>query len=473
MSNHETLPFAKSAALRLDEAGQCRLLVLGEGLLATHQLPAAGTVAIGRADDADIQIDDRSVSRRHCLLHLGEVLRVEDLGSANGTCVRGSKLELRHPVEVGPGDPIEVGSCLVVVQRGAATAHGHAMRLGQSVPFVVHDDAMQRLHQLVDRIAQSNINVLLLGESGVGKEVLSAELHRRSRRNNGPFLKLNCAALTETLLESELFGHEKGAFTGAVRTKPGLLETAEHGTVLLDEVGELPASLQAKLLRVLEERRVLRVGGLQPVPIDVRFVFATNRDLEGEVSRGNFRQDLYYRLNGISVVIPPLRERPSEIEALARQFLNEAAKKEGLPRPPEMTNTALERLKRHTWPGNIRELRNTIDRAVVLCSTGPIEPEHLVLQPPRPLSTPPPPKAVAPPPIDLPPSPTGLSSPSLTPVPGALRDERDAAEQRAIVEALERCGGNQTKAAAFLGISRRTLVTRLQNYGLTRSRKKR
>src|SRR6185503_6105666 len=182
------------------------------------------------------------------------------------------------------------------------------------------DEGMPQLHRLVERIARGTINVLILGETGAGKEVLAERVQRLSPRARWPFLRLNCAALSETLLESELFGHERGAFTGAVTAKPGLLETAEGGTVFLDEAGELPMSIQVKLLRVIEERQVLRVGGLKPRPIDVRFIAATNRDLEVEVARGAFRQDLFFRLNGVTLVVPPLRDRVSEIEALARLF---------------------------------------------------------------------------------------------------------------------------------------------------------
>jgi two-component system response regulator AtoC len=315
--------------------------------------------------------------------------------------------------------------------------------------FVVRDDAMAAIYRLLDRIAPSNINVLLLGETGSGKEVLSAEVHRRSKRSAAPFLKLNCTTLSESLLESELFGHEKGSFTGAIKTKPGLLETAKGGTVLLDEVGEIPPSIQAKLLRVLEERQVMRVGGLKAEPIDVRFVFATNRDLEAEVARGAFRADLYFRINGISVLIPPLRDRIAEIEPLARAFAADSASKDGR-EAPEFTAEAIAALKAWPWPGNIRELRNTIVRAELLAGEGLITPAALSLGKSG--------------------GPTQVAAPAASGT--NLRDEREAAEKRAVLEALEKCDGNQTKAAELLGVSRRTLVTRLSQYGLTKARKK-
>jgi DNA-binding NtrC family response regulator len=317
--------------------------------------------------------------------------------------------------------------------------------------FVVRDDAMEAIYRLIDRVAPSNINVLLLGETGVGKEILSAEIHRRSKRTSGPFVRLNCAALNEQLLESEMFGHEKGAFTSADRKKIGHLETAKGGTVLLDEIGEMPLGIQAKLLRVLEERKVTPLGTTTPVPIDVRFIFATNRDLEAEVARGAFRSDLYYRVNGISIVIPPLRDRRAELEPLARQFAGDAAKRDGRP-VPELAPDALAAIRAYPWPGNIRELRNVIDRAVLLAGDGPISAQAL-----------------------------GLSGKveAEAPKPGAsagegsasLREEREAAEKRKILAVLEQCGGNQTQAAKRLGISRRTLVSRLQQWGMTNPRK--
>jgi transcriptional regulator with PAS, ATPase and Fis domain len=278
--------------------------------------------------------------------------------------------------------------------------------------------------------------VLLTGETGVGKEVFARRIHELSPRN-GPFVALNCGALSQQLLESELFGHEAGAFTGAKQTKPGLLETGEAGTVFLDEVGEMPLDAQVRLLRVLEERRVLRVGGLQPRPIDVRFVSATNRDLQREVAAGRFREDLYYRLNGITLAIPPLRERLGEISTLASTFIAEAAQRSGQ-EPPSLSSAALSRLEAHPWPGNIRELRNVVERAVVLCGEGLIEPEHLF-------------------PEDL--------------VGGLSGGDEPQDERGRIMSALQECAGNQTRAAKLLGISRKTLGVKMDKLGIARPQK--
>jgi transcriptional regulator with PAS, ATPase and Fis domain len=218
--------------------------------------------------------------------------------------------------------------------------------------------------------------VLLLGETGVGKEVLAQSIHKLSPRRDAPFLALNCAALTESLLESELFGNERGAFTGAVTARPGLFESAQGGTVFLDELGELPMVIQVKLLRVLEERRVTRVGGRSPISVDVRFIAATNKDLEASIERGTFREDLYYRLAGITLTIPPLRERASEIVPLALRFLRMTAAKMGRSEPT-LSPDARVAMLRYSWPGNVRELRNVIDRALVLAAGDTIELSHM------------------------------------------------------------------------------------------------
>jgi len=236
--------------------------------------------------------------------------------------------------------------------------------------------AIVQLRHMVERVAASDISVLVLGETGVGKERMAEELHRRSPRSAKPLLRLNCAALSDSLLESELFGHERGAFTGAHERKIGLLEAAEGGTVFLDEVGDMPSLTQVKLLRVLEERQVRRVGSTASLGIDVRFVSATNRNLEQAIARGTFREDLYFRLNGIALVIPPLRDRPGEIEGLARHFIAEACRRAGR-EPPRISREALQILLAYPWPGNIRELRSVIERAVVLCDTDHLMPAHL------------------------------------------------------------------------------------------------
>jgi transcriptional regulator with PAS, ATPase and Fis domain len=333
------------------------------------------------------------------------------------------------------------------------------------------DRTMQDLYSLAARVAPGTIAVLILGETGVGKEVLAEKVHLLSPRAERPYLRLNCAALSETLLESELFGHERGAFTGAVVAKPGLLETADGGSVFLDEVGELPLSTQVKLLRVIEDRTVLRVGGLKPRRIDVRFIAATNRELDAEVARGAFRQDLFFRLNGATLVIPPLRERLGEVPELVESFRRQAASQLGHATVPGISAEALATLQQYSWPGNIRELRNVIERAVLLCGAGPILPSHLPLEKMRVTFSMVSPAALPPPA----PRPSAPPDPSEVPTPALLRRGAQLtpeAERAQIEEALLACGGNQTRAAQRLGIGRRTLINRLEEFGLVRPRKR-
>jgi len=452
--------------------GEPFLRIFGEGISMVYPLPRSGSLVIGRGKTADLRIDDASISRQHATLHVGTSLELEDLESANGTWVGHTRLVPRERMAVHPGDVIELGTVMIVIQPGDSASAPRRMLpeppawlrpeeepslpKGARASVVVVDPAMQQLYRLVERVAASDISVLLLGETGSGKEVMAEAIHSRSPRASKPLLRLNCAALSESLLESELFGHEKGAFTGADKSKPGLLETAEGGTVFLDEIGEMPAPLQAKLLRVLEERMVTRVGGLRPKPIDVRFISATHRDLGAESSRGRFRQDLFFRLNGISLVIPPLRERPSEIEALARAFLA-AGLAPGAPEPT-LSPAAVAALKAHPWPGNVRELRNVMGRAMVLSGGGTIEPEHLNLEPPRPAPR-------------LEPAPAAAPSQAAAMPEGPLSQAIDALEKQRILDALERCAGNQSRAAKMLGISRGTLLARLDAFGIPRPRK--
>ncbi|HVZ35368.1 MAG TPA: sigma 54-interacting transcriptional regulator, partial [Polyangiaceae bacterium] len=359
----------------------------------TRSIPLqAGTAAsIGRGDENTVRLDYPSVSRLHAQLHAGpDGVEVEDLGSSNGTVIiRGSapagerpdgmssgqqRLSAHERQPLLAGDALRVGPALLSLQLRKLGAP--AVETSVEPPVLI-DPELRKAYELAGRAAATDISVLILGETGAGKEAMAQAVHRRSPRQAGPFLLLNCAALTETLLESELFGHEKGAFTGATGAKVGLLESTRGGTVFLDEVGELPLGTQAKLLRVLEERTVLRVGSTKPRPIDVRFVTATNRDLLREVRAGRFRGDLYYRISGFIVHVPPLRERLVEIEPLAKHFLHQFCSRLGQP-DPELTSDALAALHAHDWPGNVRELKTVIERAALLAGPGPVTVEHVM-----------------------------------------------------------------------------------------------
>jgi two-component system, NtrC family, response regulator AtoC len=340
------------------------------------------------------------------------------------------------------------------------------------------DPAMLELYRQVQQVAQSQLNVLVLGETGVGKEVLARSVHDLSARHAAPFLPLNCSALSEHLLEAELFGHEKGAFTGAVRARAGLFETADGGTVFLDEVGDLPLSIQTKLLRVLEDRKIMRVGGRTAKEVDVRFVAATNRNLKEAIAQRSFREDLFYRLNGMTFTLPPLRQRRAEIRPLCQLFATRACIEHRKGNTLELSEPALERLERYDWPGNVRELKNVIERAVVLCSGPALEVSHL---PPEltesgPIASalsPAQPPAIAHSSAASSGADTTASPGAADPDPGArLRQELADLERERVLKALEECGGNQSQAAERLGISRRTLVYRLSAFGLTRARKR-
>ncbi len=298
--------------------------------------------------------------------------------------------------------------------------------------------AMEQVRRLIAQVADTDATVLLLGESGTGKGLAAEEIHRLSRRAQGPFLDLNCAGLAPQLLESELFGHEAGAFTDARRAKPGLLEVAHGGTVFLDEIGEMPPEVQSKLLKALEDRRFRRVGGVRDIHVDVRLVVATNRDLKARVAEGKFRRDLYYRLNVFSIELPPLRERRGDILELAHHFLGQLNRAMGTS-VEGFTPTAEEALLAYAWPGNIRELRNVVERAVILAREGVIQPHHL--------------------PPELEPLPAGDGS--------ALRPLHEV-EREHIERVVAATGGNLRRAARVLGISRTTLYAKLSKYGIRR-----
>ena len=294
------------------------------------------------------------------------------------------------------------------------------------------------------RVAQTETTVLLTGESGTGKEVVARFIHHGSRRSRGPFVAINCAALPDQLLESELFGHERGAFTGAVSAKPGRIEQANGGVLFLDEVAEMAPSVQAKLLRVLEEREFVRLGGTRVSRADIRVVSATNRDLHDALRRGDFREDLYYRLGVFEIALPPLRERPEDILQLADVFLEEIGQIVGRP-AAGITRDAKEQLLAYQWPGNVRELRNAIERAVILADGGVIRSEHLPVAAPR-----------------MPAAADDAPSTSLPPNGVSL----EAIERSLVIKALAQARHNKTKAAKLLGLTRAQLYSRIEKYGL-------
>jgi diguanylate cyclase (GGDEF)-like protein len=319
---------------------------------------------------------------------------------------------------------------------------------------IIRSEKMRELFELVDRIAKSTITVLIQGETGVGKEVVAEAIHAKSDRVNKPLVCVNCAALTETLLESELFGHERGSFTGADQTKIGLFETANGGTIFLDEIGEMPLKTQAKLLRVLQAKKIMRVGSNKEIDTDVRVVAATNRKLEEQVEKKLFREDLFYRLNAATITIPPLRERKDEIPYLVNSFIKECCEENGLPKK-ELSPEALDVLMKYSWPGNIRELRNTIERSVVISEGETIFKEALTS------------KLTSEYPSDKPHHTSTIDSMSNemdSTVVGDMKEIVSTYEKDIILNALKKSQWNQTKASEILNVPRRTLVSKIKKY---------
>ncbi|HKI01456.1 MAG TPA: sigma-54-dependent Fis family transcriptional regulator [Thermoanaerobaculia bacterium] len=343
-------------------------------------------------------------------------------------------------------------------QGRAAEARERAARLEERVVALTRElEAKGGSHQpvgvskkwketleLATKVAGTDTTVLLTGESGTGKEVVARFLHRASRRAQGPFVALNCAALPEQLLESELFGSEKGAFTGSVAARPGRIEQAAGGLLFLDEVGEMSPAVQAKFLRVLQEREFQRLGAARALKADVRVVAATNRDLAAAMARGDFREDLYYRLHVFEIRLPPLRERPEDIPALLEFFLREIGEQVGRP-AAGISREARDKLLAYAWPGNVRELRNAVERAVILCEGGLITSEHL--------------------PMSL----GQAAAPAAVPDPGEIPGggiDLEAVERSYVEQALKQTGNNKSKAARLLGLTRAQLYSRLEKYGL-------
>jgi two-component system response regulator AtoC len=354
--------------------------------------------------------------------------------------------------------PFDRDQIVYVVRKALHEAsHRAAAAGGTLVPGLVsasesESPAVQEAYSLIARAARSSATVLIRGESGTGKELAARSVHEQSPRSKGPFVVIHCAALPETLLESELFGHEKGAFTGAACRKPGRIELADGGTLFLDEIGDVPLQIQVKLLRVLQEKSFERLGGTQTVKVDVRFVAATHRDLDAMVQGGTFREDLYYRLAVVPITMPPLRSRPDDIAPLVERFVGRFGETNG---KSEMSidAAAVARLKAESWPGNVRQLQNFVERLVVLSDGTRITVADVERELARSAAI-------------------GGKAPATPSGPqpfhgtGTLEDRRRQAEREALREALERVQGNRTMAARILGVSRRTLYNMLSDHGL-------
>ncbi|MER3427297.1 MAG: transcriptional regulator [Pyrinomonas sp.] len=346
--------------------------------------------------------------------------------------------------------PVDMRKLRLVIDR--AVEYGQARRENEALRRQLQDrgafgelvgasEAMRQIYALIEQVAPSSASVLITGESGTGKEMVARTIHALSPRREAPFIAINCSAIPETLMESELFGHERGAFTGAVARRQGCFELANSGTLLLDEVAEMPPLLQVKLLRVLEERKVRRLGGSQEIPVDVRVLAATNKDPLEAVRAGTLREDLLYRLNVITIALPPLRERKEDIPLLAQHLIAQLAAKHNRP-ARLLSQAALEALQAYNWPGNVRELRNAIERAVIICSSEQIERHH-----------------IAPYPVDQRARPRDEDTITL-PIGTPLEE----VERQMILRTLQKCEGNRKRAAELLQISLKTLHNKLRLY---------
>jgi len=400
---------------------------------------AGRPVRMGTAPDNDLVLTDPTVSRRHCaILPTPEGFRVSDEGSTNGVLV--GRARIFEAILIGSSD-LRIGESTVSlvplpdrVEREQATLDRFGDLLGRS-------PAMRELFADLDRIADSDLTVLIEGETGTGKELVAESLHRASRRAEKPLVVFDCSAVSPTLIESELFGHELGAFPGVTAARAGVFEQAEGGTIFLDELAELPKELQPKLLRILEKREIKRLGSESAIAVDVRVLGATNRKLAAEVAAGNFRQDLYFRLAGAQVLVPPLRDRKQDLPMLVEHFLSRSVPPRAL---SEIAAPIWEMFMAHRWPGNVRELRNAVDRWVVTPerALGALELEASAAGPAKPE-------------IDL------------TPLRIARRDASDDFERRYLRALLARTKGNVTRAAAIAEVSRQMIQKLLRKQGLS------
>jgi DNA-binding NtrC family response regulator len=417
------------------------IALTGAGASLTFELPARGEMIIGRDPGADIVFPHGSLSRRHARLIVGrDAILLCDLGSKNGTRIGSRPLTPDQPEPLPHGAAAELGAVMLLVvepQPSAPARRAAPAELDRDHDVVI-TPALEALDEALRKAAVTDLPILLLGETGVGKDVFAERVHALSPRAARRLVRIHAAAIAEPLFESELLGHEQGSFTGAATAKAGLLEVADGGTVFIDEIGELPATIQVKLLRVLDDKRVQRVGGVTSRRVDIRFVAATNRDLAAEVARGAFRQDLYQRLRGVTLRIPPLRERRADIAILASAFLRRIAGDKRFSGP------ALRMLCKQPFWGNVRELRNVVERSALLARSDELGPPDLVFD--------------------------AVTSVAASADPPERAPEQGAERQR-IVIALEKAHGNQTAAARLLGISRRALLYKLDAYALPRPRR--
>jgi DNA-binding NtrC family response regulator len=415
-------PAAAAAQLRVREGGRERVVPL-----------VGDALTVGKDAGNDVVLADPFVSSRHLRLERrAGRWRVRDLGSTNGTAIAGVRVT---EAELPPGAPIALGDAEIVLEAASARAARVAFE-----GMISSEQAMRQVFDLVERVAPSEAAVTILGETGTGKELIARALHRLSPRSERALIPVNCSAIAETLIESELFGHERGAFSGAERLRKGAFEEADGGTIFLDEIGELPLSLQPKLLRTLELGEVKRVGASRPIEVSVRIVAATHRDLRAQVRAGKFREDLYYRLCVVPISLPPLRARKGDVRALAEHFLARAAPHS---LPVRFSEEALAKLVQHDWPGNVRQLRNVVQRALLLRGEGlTIPASAITFDEARPAAT---------------------GDDDTLFVRGLTMEE---IEREAIRLSLRRHRGKRSSVVKELGLAKSTVMKRIAQWGL-------
>jgi DNA-binding NtrC family response regulator len=437
------------------------LLLIHRVGIEVNELPLGTPLVVGREPPADVCIDDATLSRQHARFRLQDdraSVEVEDLGSTNGTWLGARRIDR---AVLSLGDEAMLGGVLARIRMLVPAPA--ALGAGEDDGELVAGPAMASLLGMARRVAGSRIAVILSGETGTGKEVLARYIHDHGPGDKAPMISVNCGAIPRELIESTFFGHERGAFTGAHQAQPGIFESASGGTVFLDEIGELPLTAQVALLRVLETRKIVRVGATAERPVDVRVIAATHRDLSVMVEQQEFRRDLYFRLGAVTLDIPPLRKRREDIEPLARQFLRSANLTHAR-QVEDITPPALTALNEYDWPGNVRELRNVIERAVVLALTDLIDlddlPERLRGAVPRAVEPEKTPSLAVPGgPISRPPGNDAASA--------SLRARVQAYEAAIIHEALEQTHGSRSEAARLLGIPLRTLAHKIKMLGIS------